>query len=551
MLLEAGGPTNDDPAVTTPGRWVTLVGSKFDWGYATEPEPGMQNRRIAFPRGKAIGGSSAINAMVFIRGHRLCFDRWKELGNNGWGYDDVLPLFKRSERNESGETEYRGGDGPLAVSYCTDPHASHKAFLAAAWQNGFKADARFDFNEPAPNNVAGYYQRTILDGKRHSASDAFLTPVLSRPNLEVRSQAHAARVIVEGRKAVGVEYVRDGKREQVRAAREIVISSGVIDSPKLLMLSGIGPADHLKSHGITVIADVPGVGQNFQDHLKLSIRWNGKTELPGSTVTAGMFTRSSQGALGTIPDLQFYVGRGLETPDKFITITVSLVQPKSTRRSAVAIGRRDGAADHSRQLPAGAGGRERDDPGRPPRPLVRRGRRICRAARGRDSARRGDEERCRSHRLRAAGVRHHLSRRRYLPDGTAGRRRGRRRFVTSRSRHRRVARGRRVDHAGGGECHHQRGVRDDRRESRRVDLRSAVRPGAHRIARHLANHLAHFAFAGDHGHVGLRDDAAAATLRINDRNSTDLVLFHHGDDFIQGRVGGHRNHGLGSSPPQP
>src|SRR5688572_22394059 len=330
LLLEAGGPTNNDPAVTTPGRWVTLVGSKLDWGYATEPEPGLENRRIAFPRGKAIGGSSAINAMVFIRGHRLCFDRWKELGNNGWGYDDLLPLFKRSEKNESGETEYRGGDGPLAVSYCTDPHASHKAFLAAAWQNGFKADARFDFNEPAPNNIAGYYQRNILDGKRHTVADAFLAPVLSRPNLEVRSGAHAAKVIFEGRKAVGVEYIRDGKREQARATREIVMSSGVIDSPKLLMLSGIGPADHLKTHGITVIADVPGVGQHFQDHLKLSMRWNGKTELPGSTVTAGMFTRSSQAAVGTIPDLQFYVGRGVETPDKFVTITVSLVQPKSS-----------------------------------------------------------------------------------------------------------------------------------------------------------------------------------------------------------------------------
>jgi choline dehydrogenase len=329
LLLEAGGPTGNDPSITTPGRWVTLLGSQFDWAYTTEPEPGMQNRRIAFPRGKAIGGSSAINAMVFIRGHRLCYDRWKELGNAGWGYDDVLPLFKRSERNESGETEHRGGDGPLAVSYCTDPHASHKAFLAAAWQNGFKADARFDFNEPAPNNIAGYYQRNILDGKRHTVADAFLAPVLSRPNLEVRSGAHAAKVIFEGRKAVGVEYIRDGKREQVRATREIVVSSGVIDSPKLLMLSGIGPADHLKTHGITVIADVPGVGQHFQDHLKLSMRWNGKTELPGSTVTAGMFTRSSQAALGTIPDLQFYVGRGLETPDKFITITVSLVQPKS------------------------------------------------------------------------------------------------------------------------------------------------------------------------------------------------------------------------------
>jgi choline dehydrogenase len=339
LVLEAGGPVNDDPAVTTPGRWVSLLGGRFDWNYRTESEPGLQNRRIAFPRGKAIGGSSAINAMTFIRGHRFCYDRWKDLGNAGWGYDDVLPLFKRLERNESGETEYRGGDGPLTVANCYDPHASHKAFLAAAWQNGFKADARFDFNEPSPNNVAGYYQKTILDGKRHSVADAFLTPVLNRTNLEVRPQSHAVKLLFEGRKAVGVEYIRDGRREQARAAREIVLCGGVIDSPKLLMLSGIGPADHLKSHGITVVADVPGVGGNFQDHLKLSIRWHGKTELPGSTVTAGMYTRSSQAAVGTVPDVQFYVGRGSEAPDKFITITMSLVQPKS--RGEVRLGAAD------------------------------------------------------------------------------------------------------------------------------------------------------------------------------------------------------------------
>src|SRR5688572_30654509 len=228
LLIEAGAPVNGDPAVTTPGKWASLLGSKYDWGYATEPEPGMQNRRIAFPRGKAHGGSSAINAMTYIRGHRLCFDRWRDLGNAGWGYDDVLPLFKRVERNESGETEYRGADGPLAVSYCLDPHASHKAFLAAAWQTGFKADARFDFNEPAPNNVAGYYQKNILDDKRHSAADAFLAPVLSRKNLEVRSNSHATRLIAEGRKIAGVEYLRDGKIEQARASREIVLCGGVI-----------------------------------------------------------------------------------------------------------------------------------------------------------------------------------------------------------------------------------------------------------------------------------------------------------------------------------
>ena len=329
LLLEAGGPANGDPSVTTPGRWVSLIRSPFDWGYQTEPEAGLQDRRLAFPRGKAHGGSSAINAMTFVRGHRFCYDRWEELGNPGWGYDAVLPLFIKSERNESGGNDFRGGDGPLAVSYTTDPHAGHRAFLAAAWQNGFRADARFDFNESSPNNIAGYYQKNILDGKRHNAADAFLAPALARPNLDMRSPVQATKLLVEGRKVVGVEYVRDGKVEQARTAREVILSSGVIDSPQLLMLSGIGPADHLRSHGIAVVADLPGVGQNLQDHLKLSIRWTGKTELPGSTVTAGMFTRSDPSAVGTIPDLQFYVGRGTEAPDRFITITTSLVQPQS------------------------------------------------------------------------------------------------------------------------------------------------------------------------------------------------------------------------------
>jgi choline dehydrogenase len=329
LLLEAGGPAGNDPSITTPGKWVSLIGSKFDWGYSTEPEPGLQNRRIAFPRGKVHGGSSAINAMTFIRGHQFCFDRWERAGNPGWGYESVLPYFKKSERNEMGETPYRGGDGPLAVSLCTDPHAGHRAFLGAVAQQQFKVDARYDFNQPTPVNVAGYYQKNILDGKRHSVADAFLAPALSRANLEVRSQCQATRLLLEGNKAVGVEYLRDGKSERVRASREILLCGGVIDTPKLLMLSGIGPADRLKTHNIPVVADVPGVGRNFQDHLKLSIRWNGKTELPGSTVTAGMFMRSNPGNYGDPPDLQFYVGRGVETPDRFITITVSLVFPKS------------------------------------------------------------------------------------------------------------------------------------------------------------------------------------------------------------------------------
>ncbi len=331
LVLEAGGPDNNDPAITTPGRWVSLIGSQWDWGYSTEPEAGLQNRRLTFPRGKVYGGSSAINAMAFIRGHRYCYDRWRDLGNEGWGWDDVLPLFKRSEKNEIGATEHRGGDGPLFVASCYDPHAGHRAFLAAAQQNGFRSDARFDFNQPAPSNVAGYYQKNILNEKRHSVAAAFLVPALTRPNLEVRSHAQATRLIIEQRKVVGVEYVRNGQVERARASREVVLCGGVVDSPKLLMLSGIGPAAHLRAHNIAVVADLPGVGLNLQDHLKLSIRWNGKTTLPGSTVTAGMFTRSSvtSESAQRPPDVQFYVGRGLDQPDRFVTITVSLVQPQS------------------------------------------------------------------------------------------------------------------------------------------------------------------------------------------------------------------------------
>jgi choline dehydrogenase len=335
VVLEAGVSGEADPAVTTPGRWVSLLGSTYDWNYRTEVEAGLGDRRLPFPRGKALGGSSAINAMTHIRGHRLCFDRWRELGNPGWGYDDVLPLFKRSERNESGASEYRGADGPLAVSFCWDPHDGHRAFLTAAIHGGYRADARFDFNEPNPVGVAGFYQKNILDGRRHSAAAAFLVPAMSRPNLDVRTRALVTRLVVEGTRVVGVEYLRDGQREVVRAAREVVVSAGVVDSPRLLMLSGIGPADHLKSSGIRVIADVPGVGQNFQDHVKLSIRWNGKTELPASTVTAGLFTTSGS---TWPPDLQFYVGRGLEQADRFITITISLVRPRSRGEIRLAAG---------------------------------------------------------------------------------------------------------------------------------------------------------------------------------------------------------------------
>ncbi len=333
LLLEAGGSGESDPAITIPGRWTSLMGSAYDWGYATRPDPGLANRGIAVPRGRALGGSSAINAMVHIRGHRQCFDRWRALGNPGWGYDDLLSLFTRSERNDAGASAWRGASGPLAVSRCTDPHASHHAFLRAAEEHGFRADPLHDFNRPENGGVAGFFQKNILSGRRHSAAAAFLLPALARPNVVARSMARATRLTIEGRRVTGVEYVQDGRLERVRATRDVVLAAGAIHSPRLLMLSGIGAADALRRHGIPLVAHLPGVGANLQDHLKLSIRWRGKTTLPGSTVTAGLFAPTPS----TSPaDLQFYVGRGLEQADDLVTITVSLVCTESRGSIALA-----------------------------------------------------------------------------------------------------------------------------------------------------------------------------------------------------------------------
>jgi choline dehydrogenase len=331
LLLEAGEST-DDPAITTPGRWVSLIGSAYDWGFTTEPEAGMLGRRITFPRGKVVGGSSAINAMTYIRGSQLDFDTWARAGNDGWRYDDLLPIFRGIEDNSRGASEYRGAGGPLAVSDCRDPHAGHDAFLTAAQALGYEARPDFEFSAPRPENGAGYFQKNIRDGRRHSAAEAFLAPARARDTLRVLTRARATRLVIEGQRAVGVEYVRDGRREQARATREVVLCGGVVNTPTLLLLSGIGPADHLKQMGIAVVRDLPGVGANLQDHLKLSIRWNGQTTLPPSTVTAGLFVRSraasGEGSISP-PDLQFYVGRGLDQPDRFVTITVSLVRPRS------------------------------------------------------------------------------------------------------------------------------------------------------------------------------------------------------------------------------
>ena len=323
---------------------MSLIGSAFDWDYQTEPETGLAGRELRWPRGKAVGGSSAINAMAYVRGHQASFDAWADAAGPTWSYRALLPVFRRLEDNSRGASEYLGAGGPLAVADTTDPHAGHLAFLAAAGELGYAADPRWDFNGAQQENGAGFYQKNIRNGRRHSAADAFLLPVIGRPNLTVWSQTHCPAIVVRRDRVTGVELRREGRVERVSVAREVVLASGVIESPKLLMLSGIGPAAALKALGIQPLVDAAEVGANLHDHPRVSLRWASQRPLAGSSVSAGLFVHSQAAgapaneAATTAPDLQFYVGRGLDAVDEFITLTVALSRPRSrgslTLRSA-------------------------------------------------------------------------------------------------------------------------------------------------------------------------------------------------------------------------
>ncbi|HYN06707.1 MAG TPA: GMC family oxidoreductase N-terminal domain-containing protein [Vicinamibacterales bacterium] len=328
LLIEAGGP-DVHPLIPVPGKWTSLMGTPVDWNYSTEPDPGLAGRSLKWPRGRTYGGSSALNAMAYVRGHQLCYDAWAEDVGASWAYREVLPYFLRAEDNSRGRSDHHGSGGPLAVSDTTDPHAGHIAFLAAARELGFGGRADWDFNGPQQEQGAGYYQKNIRNGRRHSAATAFLSPVLKRPNLVVWPDSRVLRLTMTGRRVSGVEVGRAKSVERVTVAREVIVSAGVIESPKILMLSGIGPADELRSHGIEVTADLPGVGANLHDHPRVSVRWNARQPMAPSTVSAGLFTYSRRGVSPLPPDLQFYVGRGLDVVDPFVTLTVAVSQPRS------------------------------------------------------------------------------------------------------------------------------------------------------------------------------------------------------------------------------
>jgi choline dehydrogenase len=271
LLLEAGG-TDRSPWIHIPlGYGKTIADARVNWCYETEPEPQLYGRRVFWPRGKVLGGSSSINGLLYVRGQPEDFDHWRQLGNAGWAWDDVLPYFRRSEgRIGGGDDALHGRDGPLAVSDIAERHPICEAYIQAAQEIGIPRND--DFNGATQEGV-GYYHVTTRNGRRSSAATAYLRPAMRRTNLRVVTGALATGLLIERRRASGVAFRRDGMSCTAAARREVILCGGAINSPHLLMLSGIGPGAHLQEMGIEVTHDLPGVGQNLQDHFQTRITY--------------------------------------------------------------------------------------------------------------------------------------------------------------------------------------------------------------------------------------------------------------------------------------
>ncbi|MDA0339609.1 MAG: choline dehydrogenase [Proteobacteria bacterium] len=270
LLLEAGK-KDSSPFIHMPAGLAKLVPTDtHNWFFFTEPQPQMNGRKLFWPRGKVLGGSSSINGMVYIRGHASDYDHWRQLGCRGWSYDDVLPYFKKSESSERGADDFHGGDGALNVTNKVMDHPMTKAFVEASVEAGYPRTD--DFNG-AQQEGATSYDFTIKDGKRQSTAVAFLRPAMKRANLTVETGALTNRVLVDGTKATGVEYTQGGTVKTASATREVISAGGAVNSPQLLLLSGIGPVADLRDVGVDVVHDLPGVGQNLQDHLDYTLRW--------------------------------------------------------------------------------------------------------------------------------------------------------------------------------------------------------------------------------------------------------------------------------------
>ncbi|HVB45718.1 MAG TPA: GMC family oxidoreductase N-terminal domain-containing protein [Streptosporangiaceae bacterium] len=356
LLLEAG-PPDDADEIHIPAALNLLFQSSYDWGFRTVPQERAAGQTVYWPRGRVLGGSSSINAMIYIRGNKLDYNTWRdEYGCDGWGYNDMLPYFIRAERNSRGASVYHGGSGPLSVVDPKFKSPATAAFVQAAENAGAVANA--DFNGANQEGV-GFYQLTQKDGRRWSAADAYLHPAAGRPNLTIQTDALATSVMIENGRAVGVRYLHRGAEREARAEAEVILSGGAVNSPQLLMLSGIGPADHLREHGIAVVVDSPGVGANLSDHPIVTALWatpkvRGLAELAGprnllrwqythsgpmttNIAQAGGFTKSDSGL--PAPDIQWHVlpvpfrNGGLADPtDRGMSVLVTLVDVQSRGR---------------------------------------------------------------------------------------------------------------------------------------------------------------------------------------------------------------------------
>lgn len=348
LLLEAGGPDHK-PDIRIPARWSTLLGTEVDWLYRTEPQVHLNNRVIDWNRGKVLGGSSSINNMVYIRGDRWDYDHWAELGNEEWSYDEILPYFKKAENQERGASEYHGVGGPLNVAdmpYVALISDSADAFIEAGIELGWPLN--HDFNGATQEGI-GRYQFTRRGGQRHSAADAYLKPALSRPNLTTVTYAQVTRLLFTGTHVSGVEYVHDHQLKQTAATREVILCGGAINSPQILLLSGIGPAGQLTHFGIPVVVDLPGVGENLQDHALLEIDYARVERAIAENILGGAahqeYLQSQTGPLAVNrtaggafvktradlerPDMQLYIAPGDDAASEAdFGIYLSIMRPK-------------------------------------------------------------------------------------------------------------------------------------------------------------------------------------------------------------------------------
>jgi choline dehydrogenase-like flavoprotein len=353
LLLEAGGPDSEDGLIQIPAAFSALLRTDYDWDHSTAPEPQCDNRRLFLPRGKVLGGSSSTNATIYIRGHRRDYEEWRELGCEGWGWDDLLPYFKRAEDNERGPSALHGVGGPLPVADVRYHNAIQQSFIDAAIAHGLPAND--DFNGPDQEGV-GWYQTTTCDGLRASTAEAYLRPAESRPNLTIETRVHALNVIFKGTRAVGVAGVRLDERLEFRAEREVIVCAGAYGAPQLLMQSGIGRPDELSQLGIWPIAELPGVGRNLQDHpfagivfqtdredtlfgafndanFELLDQGQGALTAPG--LHAGGFARTNDGL--NVPDVQLYCIPALLRDEALVpahapgvTLAACAIKPAST-----------------------------------------------------------------------------------------------------------------------------------------------------------------------------------------------------------------------------